>query len=189
MSNWLYANEEPTSGWRGALSLPRELSLRRTPAGLRLVQRPVRELDTLRTGADPVRVAASTPLPAAAEFTLEVSTAGAEHAGLRLSNESGEEAVIGVAGSPLEAFVDRRRSRAAPLAHYPGRHAGPVRAVDGGVHLRVIVDRSMVEVFANDGETVVSDRLWPIRPFTRVEPVNGVRLRKPLEMWPLRSLW
>jgi fructan beta-fructosidase len=189
MSNWLYANEEPTSGWRGALSLPRELSLRRTPAGLRLVQRPVRELDTLRTGADTVRVAASTPLPAAAEFTLEVSTAGAEHAGLRLSNESGEEAVIGVAGSPLEAFVDRRRSRAAPLAHYPGRHAGPVRAVDGGVHLRVIVDRSMVEVFANDGETVVSDRLWPIRPFTRVEPVNGVRLRKPLEMWPLRSLW
>jgi sucrose-6-phosphate hydrolase SacC (GH32 family) len=30
-----------------------------------------------------------------------------------------------------------------------------VRAVDGGVSLRVIVDRSTVEVFANDGETVV----------------------------------
>ena len=84
MSNWLYANEEPTSPWRGALSLPRELSLRRTPAGLRLVQRPVRELDTLRTGAEPVRVAASTALPAAAEFTLEVaaSTGRGRGAGL-----------------------------------------------------------------------------------------------------------
>jgi len=64
-----------------------------------------------------------------------------------------------------------------------------VRAVDGGVRLRVILDRSMVEVFANDGETVVSDRLWPTRPFTRVEPVNGARLRKPVEMRPLRSVW
>jgi sucrose-6-phosphate hydrolase SacC (GH32 family) len=64
-----------------------------------------------------------------------------------------------------------------------------VRAVDGGVSLRVIVDRSTVEVFAKDGETVVSDRLWPARPFTRVEPVNGARLRKPPEMWPLKSVW
>jgi fructan beta-fructosidase len=203
MSNWLYANEEPTSGWRGALSLPRELSLRRTPAGLRLVQRPVRELDMLRTGEGPVRVARSTALPEAAEFTLDVSAVSGDGgqdstsraagtsvpAGLRISNDSGEEVLIGVGGSPLEVFVDRRRSRAAPLAHYPGRHAGRVRAVDGGVRLRVIVDRSMVEVFANDGETVVSDRLWPTRPFTRVEPVNGARLRKPLEMRPLRSVW
>ena len=203
MSNWLYANEEPASGWRGALSLPRELSLRRTPAGLRLVQRPVRELDTLRTGEGPVRVAGSTALPDAAEFTLDVSAVSGDGgqdstsraagisvpAGLRISNDRGEEVLIGVGGSPLEVFVDRRRSRAAPLAHYPGRHGGAVRAVDGGVRLRVIVDRSMVEVFANDGETVVSDRLWPTRPFTRVEPVNGPRLRKPLEMRPLRSVW
>ena len=203
MSNWLYANEEPTSGWRGALSLPRELSLRRTPAGLRLVQRPVRELDTLRTGEAPLPVAGATALPSAAEFTLDASATGGDGgqdsiaraagasvpAGLRLWNESGEEALIGVGGSPLEVFVDRRRSRAAPLEHYPGRHAGPVRAVDGGVRLRVIVDRSTVEVFANDGETVVSDRLWPTRPFTRVEPVNGARLRKPIELWPLKRVW
>ena len=109
--------------------------------------------------------------------------------GLRLSNDSGEEALIGVGGSPLEVFVDCRRSRAAPLAHYPGRHAGPVRAIDGGVRLRVIVDRSTVEVFANDGETVVSDRLWPTRPFTRVEPVHGAGVRTPLEMWPLKRVW
>jgi sucrose-6-phosphate hydrolase SacC (GH32 family) len=190
MSNWIYANEEPTSPWRGALSLPRELRLRQTPAGLRLVQRPVRELDTLRIGGTPVRVAASTPLPAAAaDIALEVAATGGEDAGIRLSNDSGEEVVIGAGGSPLEVFVDRRRSRATPLANYPGRHAGPVRAVDGGVQLRVIVDRSMVEVFANDGETAVSDRLFPTQPYTRIEPVNGARLRKPAEMWPLRRVW
>jgi sucrose-6-phosphate hydrolase SacC (GH32 family) len=149
----------------------------------------VRELDTLRTGGTPVRVAASTPLPAAADIALEVAATGGEDAGIRLSNDSGEEVVIGAGGSPLEVFVDRRRSRATPLANYPGRHAGPVRAVDGRVRLRVIVDRSMVEVFANDGETAVSDRLFPTQPFKRIEPVNGARLRKPAEMWPLRRVW
>ncbi len=189
MSNWLYANEEPTSPWRGAMSLPRELSLRRTPAGLRLVQRPVRELESLRMGGAPVPVATRTTLPAAAEITLDVSATGGEHVGLRLFNERGEEVLVGVGSSPLEVFVDRRRSRAAPLAQYPGRHAGPARAVEGGVHLRVIVDRSMVEAFANDGETVVSDRLFPTKPFTHVEPVQSARLRKPVEMWPLQTVW
>jgi fructan beta-fructosidase len=191
MSNWLYANDEPTSPWRGALSLPRELTLRRTPAGFRLLQRPVRELTSLRTGTMPERITASTPLPPAADIRLEVSTTGeSAEAGLRLSNEVGEDVLIGVGGSPLELFVDRRRSRAAPFHEdYAGRHAGPVRAIDGRVHLRLIVDRSMVELFANDGETVVSDRLFPTQPFTRIEPVNAARIVGSVGLWPLRPVW
>src|SRR5207247_1859911 len=36
MSNWRYANREPTRPWRTAQSLPRELMLVETPAGIRL---------------------------------------------------------------------------------------------------------------------------------------------------------
>jgi hypothetical protein len=82
---------------------------------LRLVQRPARELDMLRTGERSVRVAGSTALPEAAEFTLDVSAASGDGgrdstsraagisipAGLRISNDRGE-ALIGVGGSPLE---------------------------------------------------------------------------------------
>src|SRR5207247_4390683 len=48
MSNWEYANDVPTSPWRSAMSLPRELALRGTPEGLRLIQQPARELSKLR---------------------------------------------------------------------------------------------------------------------------------------------
>ncbi|HEY8837746.1 MAG TPA: glycoside hydrolase family 32 protein, partial [Dehalococcoidia bacterium] len=48
MSNWLYAQDVPTSPWRSSMTVPRELSLRRTPGGLRLVQKPVGELKKLR---------------------------------------------------------------------------------------------------------------------------------------------
>ncbi|HXY40334.1 MAG TPA: glycoside hydrolase family 32 protein, partial [Vicinamibacteria bacterium] len=51
MSNWQYAAEAPTSPWRGAMTVPRELVLRRTPEGLRVAQRPVRELASLRRAA------------------------------------------------------------------------------------------------------------------------------------------
>ena len=188
-SNWQYANETPTSPWRGAQSIPRELSLRRTAAGLRLVQRPVRELTTLRDGAPRVGLGPATPLSPAAEITLEIA-AGAGDAGLRLFNDAGEELVVGAGGTPFEVFVDRRRSRTTPFhKDYPGRHAGPVRSADGRVRLRVIVDRSMVEVFANEGETVITERFFPTRPMTKIEPLNSERIVGPVTMWTLTPVW
>ena len=47
-SNWQYANKEPTELWRGAQSIPRVLTLRRYSDSLRLVQRPVEELQHIR---------------------------------------------------------------------------------------------------------------------------------------------
>lgn len=48
MRNWRYARDVPTFPWRGAMTVPRELRLRRFPEGVRLVQRPVAELARLR---------------------------------------------------------------------------------------------------------------------------------------------
>ena len=41
INNWMYANRTPTSPWRGAQSVPRQLQLKRFREGLRLVQQPV----------------------------------------------------------------------------------------------------------------------------------------------------
>jgi sucrose-6-phosphate hydrolase SacC (GH32 family) len=162
MSNWQYANDEPTSPWRGALSIPRELGLRRLPQGLRVIQRPVRELHALREGTQATRVDATTALPVAADVSFEVAPSGAGPAGVRLFNDAGEEVVIGVGGTPAEVFVDRRKSRATAFhAEYAGRHGGPV----------------------------VSDRVFPTQPFTHIEPVSAGQLAGPVAMWPLRSVW
>jgi len=49
MNSHHYASDTPTSPWRGAMSVPRALSLRRTEAGYELLQTPVAELLRLRT--------------------------------------------------------------------------------------------------------------------------------------------
>ena len=169
-SNWQYANVEPTVTWRGAQSVPRALTLRRGPDGLRLVQAPVAELEALRTTPQPTALSASGALPPSAEILLEVKPGDWREAGVRLSNSAGEEVIVGIARTPLEVFVDRRRSRRTTFhAEYPGRHAGPVAWRNGAITLRILFDRSVLEVFANDGETVVTDRVFPTQPLDRLE--------------------
>jgi sucrose-6-phosphate hydrolase SacC (GH32 family) len=187
MSNWLYANDEPTSPWRGVLSVPRTLALARLPDGIRLVQQPVRELDALRGPAEPV--AGPKALPPSAEILLEATPGSWRETGLRLSNGAGEEVVIGITSSPLGVFVDRTRSRAAPFhAEYPGRHAAPARWRDGRVALRVLFDRTTIEVFVNGGEAVVSERVYPTQPLSRLAPFGdggapSVRLAEIASTW------
>lgn len=191
MSNWLYANEEPTSPWRGVQSLPRVLGLRRIDGRIRLVQAPLAEMRTLRVSAEPALIREAGPLPPSAELELEVRRGSGREAGVRLTSPAGEEVTIGVAGDPPQAFVDRRQSRATPFHEaYPGRHAGPVSWRDGRVTLRILFDRTTLEVFANDGETVISDRVYPTRPFDRVEVLAGEGgAVGGVGVFELRSVW
>ena len=56
--------------------------------------------------------------------------------------------------------------------------------------LRVLFDRSSLEVFANDGETVVSERVYPTRPLDRLEILGaGQAVPEPARLHELRSVW
>jgi fructan beta-fructosidase len=188
ISNWVYANKEPTVVWRGAQSVPRQLALRHVAGGARLVQVPIREMNALRAAPEPARVTRAMALPGSAEIAIEFARGDWRAAGFRLTNAGGEEVVVGVTSQPLEVFVDRRTSRATPFDEaYPGRHAGPVRWRDDKISLLVLFDRSVLEVFANAGETVITERVYPIRPFDRLELLPGGAASA--RLWPLQSVW
>ena len=50
MNNWLYGQSIPTSPWRSAMTVPRQLFLGDVHGALRIVQSPVRQLKELRSG-------------------------------------------------------------------------------------------------------------------------------------------
>jgi fructan beta-fructosidase len=189
ISNWLYADAEPTVTWRGAQSIPRVLALRRLPDGIRLVQAPIAELNTLRTTRQPAIITSAAPLPGSADIEMEVARGEWGEAGLRFFNAAGEAVVVGVNAQPLALFVDRRSSRAAGLHDaYPGRHASPLRWRNDRIQLRVLFDRSVLEVFGNDGESIVTDRVYPTQPFDRVELLPTGRSVE-ARVWEIRSVW
>jgi len=49
MNNHEYAQDTPTAPWRGMMTVPREVSLRRIASGYELLQAPASQLAGLRT--------------------------------------------------------------------------------------------------------------------------------------------
>jgi fructan beta-fructosidase len=175
MSNWAYAPDLPTAPWRGAMTVPRELALVPTPAGLRVRQRPVRELESLRVGkprrfdggtlAEAVGwLARQAPLPALADVELELSRL-AESTPVSVALRTGPEELVVLS---LEAFgggrfaVDRARSGLVAFNDaFALPYGAPVRVTWNRCRLRLLVDASSLEVFAQDGETTLTQLLFP----------------------------
>jgi fructan beta-fructosidase len=203
LSNWKYAAKVPTDPWRGAQSIPRELKLKQFADGIRLVQEPVAELRVLRrqhTRVDNRSIEAANNLLRSKgvrgetlEIVVEISPGGASEFGLRVRKGGSEETVIGVDTKKLTLFVDRTRSGNVSFdEHFPSRDAGPITfAVGKSVRLHIFVDRSSVEVFGNDGETVISEAIFPKRDSDEIELYSHDGRARVLKMdvWNLRSAY
>jgi fructan beta-fructosidase len=167
-NDWRYARNIPTFPDRGAMALPRDLTLRRTAAGWRLVQMPARELAAAlpavrRIGPVPLGEAPA-PLDVAdgpVDVALEIDAGAASQVALVLTDGEGRQTLVGVNPPVGEAFVDRTRSSAHFHDAFPDRHTATVPVRGGRVRLRVIVDRSIVEVFGDDGAATITDRFFP----------------------------
>ena len=205
MSNWEYANDVPTSPWRSAMSLPRELILRETPDGLRLVQQPVRELEKLRGKRHRLKkatlveanawLARLKPASDLLEINVEFEPVpAAGELGLRIITGAGETTAIRYQATQGRLSLDRTRSGNVNFhPKFSGIHEAPARLTDGRLRLRLFLDTSSLEVFAAGGETVLTDLILPASGSRRLEVFAephsaGPRLRS-MEVWEIRSAW
>jgi fructan beta-fructosidase len=202
MSNWQYANDMPTSPWRSAMSLPRELRLRSTPDGLRLIQKPVPELEKLR---GPLHRFPGGTIEAAnawikrnglgsgpLELVIEFAPATKGTAGVKLFKDANEETVLAVDRDQGRISIDRTRSgNVAFHAKFPGVSSAPYAKFDGRVKLHIFVDACSVEVFVNDGEHALTSLAFPSRTGRAMElfgPNEGATIST-FDVWPLASCW
>jgi fructan beta-fructosidase len=200
MSNWEYAQDVPTSPWRSAMSLPRELALRASPGGLRLVQRPVRELRQLRARHHRFRNAtvndANTwlekreSLGELLEIVIEFGSAGkAGNFGLRLRSGGSEEARVGCDLANGRLSLDRTRSGRVDFhPRFAGLHEAPLPPHDGHLKLHVFLDTSSIEAFANDGEPVLTGLIFPSSGNRKLELFSSSDALKvkALDVWELK---
>ncbi|WP_309122171.1 glycoside hydrolase family 32 protein [Paenibacillus sp.] len=200
MSNWKYANFTPTVSWRSAATLPRELTLREEPEGVRLTQQPAKELELLRLhsrrwrdvrvepGANLLSGARGDQLEIEAEFEL----GDAEQFGIKLRASSREETVVAYDVRAESLFIDRTKSGATDFHKQFGcKHGAPMQPKDGRVKLRIFVDWSSVEVFAADGKLVMTDLVFPDPASRGLElyAVGGAVKLVGLELHTLKSIY
>lgn len=203
MWGWLWEGRDEAAivaaGWSGVMSLPRVLSL--LPDGT-LGVAPVPELERLRGDhrrySDlPLQPDAPTPLPDAAGDGLEIRAAfapgAAETVGLaiRRSPDGAEETIVRYDRDRGLLTLDGTRSSRDVGVDRPVESAALRLAPDEPLDLRVFVDRSVVEVFAN-GRVAIADRIYPTRPDSlgvAAFATGGAALLSSLDLWQMAAIW
>jgi fructan beta-fructosidase len=202
MSNWQYGQDVPTSPWRSAMSIPREVELRQTAEGIRLVQRPARENQRLRgkefqfKGGDLAQanewLAQNHIQGAQLELVVEFERQRTGVQGVEVLKSSKDETVIGVNWDQEKVFVDRTNSGNVNFnPKFSGVYDAPLTAPGRNLKLHVFVDASSVEVFVNDGERVLTAISFPSGESREVKlfgPQDRVKISA-FDVWNLKSSW
>ena len=159
------------SGWSGVFGAPRELWLRDNH---RLGMRPVEELKQLRYNQ---RSHVDTMLRPDVGHTLEdirgnildleltLEPMGATQTGVKIccAPDGSEETIVGFDSVNQTLFIDTRRSSSKGTG-LKVVEAGPFHLeANELLELRILVDKSVVEVFANDRQAVLR-RIYPTSP-------------------------
>jgi beta-fructofuranosidase len=171
-------------GWNGCLGLPRVLSI--GPDGL-LRQRPALELERLRdrhfrtagldlkdgryvlenAGGDTVEIKAALDLSDACSTGLKV----------RCSTDGKHAVTISYDGQTLDAAE----------VTLPLSLSGDEKVLT----LQVFLDRSVMEIFANDGRRAVAKVIYPQQKDTGIElfATGGTAHVKSIDVWHMKSVW
>jgi fructan beta-fructosidase len=181
MSNWQYANRVPTEKWRSALTIPRNLSLRKVGEKYLVASKPVPELDKLAGSPVTIENLDAAPIDDAKDLLalngparVRLTADSLREFSITLSNTSGEQVVIGYTRQQNAFYIDRTRSGKTDFDKgFSARHTAPCFAAEPNVDLTLIIDNASVELFADGGLTVMTSIFFPHTPFT------GLRLQAP----------
>jgi fructan beta-fructosidase len=208
MTNWSYANHQPTAPWRGAMTIPRELSLIQTSHGLRLSSKPVAEIAQIRSGQnicfDNLTVVGmehldnEQPISDCLEMhlSLDWSKDRTDEWILRFYNAQEEELLVDFKASINELRIDRSKAnfRLQQNADFNRNITAPID-LEGQLKMDLIIikDSSSIEVFAANGVSLITASFFVDSPLDRIELHSG-NAELPLELtsakiYALNSIW
>lgn len=178
MSNWKYANDTPTGSWRGAMTLPRALSLTSKNGDVLLTQMPIREIEQLRQDSKSWQAVTVTPDEPFVQKTkddlleieaeIDVQSGGKVQIHLQSFGNSG--IVIGYDSMSQELFIDRSASGVTDFhPAFASKHSAGMVAEKGQIKLHIWLDRNAVEVYADNGVVAMTDQIFPDAPIEKIE--------------------
>ncbi|PMC39280.1 sucrose-6-phosphate hydrolase [Bacillus sp. UMB0899] len=196
MSMWESQMPEQEHGWAGAMTIPREIKLNEHN---KLVMTPIEELKKLRGEHQSLnrmviseihRLATikGQCLEIVAEFSLKGCSAKRFGMNIRTSEDRQEKTTIYYDQDSQKVTVDRNHS---------GKGECGIRRClldlkeRETIIFHIFIDRSSVEVFINDGETVMTARIYPdpSSVFVELFSEEGEVQLLNLDAWELADIW
>jgi len=209
---WLVPAPQETHPWRGQMSVPRDLSLRETKEGWRLVQRPSSviqnnleklsghskiEMTNVKLENAEKILNALKKMPGNsywidAEFTVQPGT----DAGFKIAQEKDSnnntiaETIVGYNAALGKLYIDKTNAGAARLDKNRLLLTTAASIAGNSIRLQVLFDKSSLEFFLNDGEKVITTQVFPGDKATGLAAFakNGSAVIKSLKIWDLSAV-
>ncbi len=201
VNNWNYANAIPTSPWKSAMSIPRELTVRKEKGKWVLLQQPVASMRSLRLPpyhfdtkniSEKEQLLGFTSKQCEIEFVIRPGTTN--KSGIRIAAGLGHELEIGYDAWKGVLYLDRGKTAVQDFSpEFSRLHLAeaPVQLKEGKLRVRIFYDNSIAEVFVNDGEQVFTMQLFNSKREDQLVLFShgGSSVFESFKAWPLRSAW
>ncbi|WP_430931344.1 glycoside hydrolase family 32 protein [Saccharicrinis sp. 156] len=194
-----YHNLTPTRKWRGNLTFPRELKLNSGQNGYFLTSKPIDEIDKLTRKIEVIKggqfsgsMVISKKSKAPLKLELDFDSIEASNVAVELTNGLGERLEVGYDNIEKRFFIDRTNAGESDFhPDFAGVHYAPFDIKDELLDIKMLIDVSSVELFAQDGKVVMTEYFFPHEPFNKINLINkggNVRL-KGGQLYFLNSIW
>ena len=177
MSNWDYARDVPTETWRSTMTIARELKLKKLDSVLKLVSTPVSELDkyvskriiidTLKVNHNNVIVSNKDINLSKFRLKLRLNMSREKKYTFLFKNKQGDSLSFGIDNIEKHYFIDRTKSGSINFSDKfaPKISKAMKENIPDNITLELLMDKTSIEVFYNEGETVMTELFFPNKPF------------------------
>lgn len=198
MSNWEYANVVPTKRWRSAGTIPRELQLQQINNELLISSKPIAELNLLSGNKQVFNNIAANNFDLTAKsgvlngpVRIELKSDKLDDFSMKFTNPQGEKLVVGFDKSTNNYFIDRTNSGKVDFnKSFPAKHTAPRLSSDKKADITLIVDRASIELFADNGLSVMTCVFFPSTDYSsiNIESASGMIINS-LDYTKLKSIY
>jgi fructan beta-fructosidase len=198
MSNWSYASSVPTVKWRSASTVPRELQLHLEGNEILVSSNPATEFSKLDLnkqhfenlpGGEYDLSSKTGALNGPAKIEIKTTSASAFH--LNLSNHQGQQIVVGYDEKSNQYFIDRTKSGKTSFnKEFAARLTAPKLSKDTGQSVTLIIDNASIELFADNGLTVMTAVFFPDTDYSKMKVQSASdNLISSLDFTRLKSIY
>ncbi len=176
MSNWQYAQKVPTETWRSSMTIPRELVLEKVGGHYTVSSKPVKELqnyvaktikkETLKIDKEAVLIDKSLIDLSKLDINFSLKNLKKDTYTFSFSNDSNNSIQFGINNKENYFFIDRSKSGKVDFSDLFANKISkaPFKVGFDKMDLRIIVDKTSIEIFYNNGKTVMSEIFFPDKP-------------------------
>lgn len=185
---WMKGGEYPDMPFKGQMTFPCEISLKKFPEGLRLVRKPVKEIELLHEKGEVWEN--KNLIPGINKNLLRGVKRDCMHIigtfTIKSSDNFGFIVRMDKKNNGTEITYNAKTNTLSCLGK-----SVVIEPVDHVLKLEILVDRSSVEIFANDGKAVMSSCFVPTENAEGIYlfTIGGELLVQKLEIYPMKSMW